>query len=327
SELIQKECAQVPFGRCFCGRAILTPEIRFVDCSEMSHEVHDPNWQPHAHYFVPILYGDKKLGLINLYLKEGHRCNQKEEDFLATIANTLASIIVRRRIEEDLQQSENRLRLLSSQLLTVQETERKRMARELHDGIGQMLTAIKFKLESTLQRNGEVLTGEKETALKETIPMIQESIDEVRKIQMDLRPSTLDDLGILATITWFCREFQKIYSGIGLDTKIYIQENEIPTALKTVIYRVMQEAINNLAKHSRANQVILTLGKNGLHIELSIQDNGVGFNPEAILSPLGPKRGFGLTSMSERTELSGGSFSIRSEIGGGTEIKAKWPIG
>jgi signal transduction histidine kinase len=142
---------------------------------------------------------------------------------------------------------------------------------------------------------------------------------------MDLRPSILDDLGILATLTWFSREFPKTYSNIRIDKVIDIQENEVPDTLKTVIYRISQEALNNIAKHSNADLVRLSLEKKEGKIKLIIQDNGMGFNLEGILSTERSKRGLGLTSMRERTELSGGSFSINSTIGTGTIIEAVWP--
>jgi len=232
----------------------------------------------------------------------------------------------RKRAEEALRESENRLRSLSSQLLTVQENERKRIAMELHDGIGQLLTAVKFKVESILQVKGKGKAKAKEESLEAIIPMVKESVEEVRRIQMDLRPSTLDDLGILATLGWFCREYQKIYSHIRVQKEIDLQESEVSTPLKTVIYRVMQEALNNIAKHSKADLVYLSLRKKENKIELTIKDTGMGFDLEEILSPERSKRGLGLNSMRERTELSGGTFVIESTAGKGTTIRAEWPI-
>jgi PAS domain S-box-containing protein len=236
-------------------------------------------------------------------------------------------ITERKRAEEALKESENRLRALSSQLLTVQENERKRIALEIHDGIGQILTAIKFKVEDITQQMSKGKAIVKEKSLETIIPLIQESIEEVRRIQMDLRPSTLDDLGILATTDWFCREFEKIYSTIHIEKLINIHENEVPAHLRTAIFRVMQEALNNIAKHSKADLVHLSLQKTDGTIELAILDNGQGFNLMEVLSVEGSKRGLGLTSMRERTELSGGSFVVESTRGRGTVIRALWPTG
>jgi signal transduction histidine kinase len=215
-------------------------------------------------------------------------------------------------------------RRLSSRLLSVQEEERKKIARELHDGIGQTLSAIKFIMESTLNKIPP--TSPSPQYLETVLPLIQNAIEEVRRIQTDLRPPSLDDLGILATLSWFCREYQKIYSGIRVDREIEIGEQEVPDSLKTVIYRVLQEAANNIAKHSEATRVRLSLRKKEEGIELVIEDNGKGFDPREILSGERDRRGFGLASMRERTEFSGGSFSIESKEGSGTRVRALWKI-
>jgi signal transduction histidine kinase len=114
---------------------------------------------------------------------------------------------------------------------------------------------------------------------------------------MALRPSTLDDLGILATISWFCREFQNIYSKIRIEKRIDIKEDEVPDPLKTIIYRVMQEALSNSAKHSGADLVRLSLRRPDGAIELAIEDNGLGFDLEGVLSAESSKRGIGVSSM------------------------------
>ena len=235
-------------------------------------------------------------------------------------------ITERKRAEEALKESENRLRALSSQLLTAQESERKRIALELHDGIGQMLTAIKFKVESILEEKGKGKASAKEKSLEAIIPMVRETVEEARRMQMDLRPSTLDDLGVLATLGWFCREYQKIYSHIQIEKEIGLQENDISVPRKVVIYRMTQEAMNNIAKHSQANLVRLSLAKKENDIELVIRDNGAGFDLEEVLSPERSKRGLGLASMRERIELSGGTFALDSTVGKGTTIRASWPL-
>jgi signal transduction histidine kinase len=229
------------------------------------------------------------------------------------------------RASEKLRRSEEELRLLSSQLLTAQENERGRIARELHDGLGQSLSAIKFKLEEVHSAVGKGIGEADVKSLGPIISLIQNAVEEVRRITMDLRPSTLDDLGILATITWFSREFQKIYSAIKVEREIKIDENDVPESLKIIIFRVLQEALNNAAKHSEANLVHLRLGKTDGNIELAVEDNGKGFEVEAALATPSSERGFGLGSMRERTELSGGSFVIDSVKGKGTTVRALWP--
>jgi PAS domain S-box-containing protein len=240
------------------------------------------------------------------------------------ILGNVVDITRRKEMEKTLKKSQRDLRLLSSQLLTAQEDERKRIARELHDSIGQSLSAIKFGLENTLRGVEHRAFEACIESLKGLIPMIQTAIEEVRKIGMDLRPSTLDDLGILATIAWFCREFESIYSGIQIERRIEVKEEEVAYSLRTTIYRVLQEALNNVAKHSRANRVGLSLRRTGEGVELAIQDNGVGFDRREEFDAATLRRGLGIASMRERIELSGGSFTIESSPGQGTVVRAWW---
>ncbi len=216
------------------------------------------------------------------------------------------------------------LRDLSMRLISAHEEERKRIAGEIHDTLGAYLAAIKFKVESAHLEIGKTASGWTEY-LNTIIPLIQECVEECRRIQMDLRPPMLDDLGLLVTLSWFCKRFQTIYSKIRIEQKIEIEEGDMPLPLKTVAFRVTQEAMNNIGKYSKADLVRLSLRKMDSRIELAIGDNGQGFNLEEVSSPERPWKGLGLKSMRERTEFSGGSFAIESAEGKGTIIRASWP--
>ena len=231
----------------------------------------------------------------------------------------------RKRAENLLKRSEKELRLLSAQILTAQENERKRVALELHDGIGQSLTAIKIWVENNLKKikKGETVLGKK--GLKPVVKMIQDVIEETRRIAMDLRPSMLDDLGITATISWFCRQFQSVYPNITIKKKVDLKEIQLPDVLTTSIFRIVQEAFNNVAKHSKADLVHLRLLQKGDTIELVVEDNGKAFTVDDDVLLESSDQGFGLANMKERTELSGGTLKIRSKAGKGTTISALWP--
>ena len=242
------------------------------------------------------------------------------------ISGIVQDMTKRRKAEEALRESDKELRILSNQLLSAEEKERKRIARELHDGIGQALSAIKFGVENSLRELRDGPNQSELISLESLIPLTQKTIEEVRRIVQDLRPSILDDLGILATITWFCREFQNVYSSIQIKKEIDIQENDIPSPLKTVIYRILQEALNNIAKHSEADSVQLKLKKIAEGVELSLRDNGLGFNITEVISLTPSRRGFGLASMRERAQLSGANFDIKSAEREGTTIRVKWDV-
>jgi PAS domain S-box-containing protein len=232
----------------------------------------------------------------------------------------LGLVNVTRRIK-----AEGALRQSRKHFMTAQENEKKRVAQELHDSIGQSLTAIKFALENSLDEKAGRTAEARVESSRAVIPLVQQAIEEVRRIHTDLRPSILDDLGILTTINWFCREFRMIYSNIRIEKEVAVQENEVPEPLKMVIFRVLQEAMNNIAKHSDADLARLSFRKTDSAIALTVEDNGRGFDPEKALSLKNSEKRFGITSMKERTELTGGSFAIKSGSGTGTAISASWP--
>jgi len=227
-----------------------------------------------------------------------------------------------RHSEKELGKTREQLRDVSFKLLLAEETERKRIAQEIHDGIAQHWSMVKLRVERILDQLGKEIA----TPLKDILPIIQVGLEETRRIQMNLRPALLDDLGILATISWFCREFQKAHPAIHVETKIDVQEEDISNPVKTVIYRVLQEALNNISKHSKTALVTLTLQKTEGAIEIIIQDQGQGFELNAVLSQKSYEKGLGLSGMRERTHLSGGSFTIESTKGIGTTIQASWPL-
>jgi signal transduction histidine kinase len=230
----------------------------------------------------------------------------------------------RKQTEKALQRSKDELRRLSSQLLIAQEDERKRIAGELHDSLGSHLTAIRFTLETArkqLERGGA-----NPDCLDGPIAEIQRVIGEVRRIWTDLRPSILDNLGLIPALDWFLNQYEVNYQGICIEREFSIEENRIPEPLKIVIFRIVQEALNNIAKHSNAEQARLSLiGRESL-MELIIEDHGDGFDLESVMSNGGKTKGIGLTSMRERAELSGGVFLPASHRGEGTKICISWPL-
>lgn len=231
---------------------------------------------------------------------------------------------LRRRAEESLRCSEQELRGLAAELLSAQEQERSRISRELHDTIGQSLAAVKFTVENLLARDRGKKAPSFDESCQAVIRVVRGSIEELRRIQKTLRPPTLDDLGIIATISWFCREISGIYPALRIARKIGVTEQEVPDRLRIVIYRILQEALINAARHSGAETVSVTLRGARGRLELAVCDHGVGFDPAAATSRRATDGHFGLLSMRERAELSAGSLEIESSPGKGTTIRASW---
>jgi signal transduction histidine kinase len=215
-----------------------------------------------------------------------------------------------------------RRRDLSQLMLVAQESERKRIAADLHDSLGQLLSAAKFGVESALDH----ADAHTRTTLVDVASTVKQALEEVRRIAMNLRPSTLDDLGILATLSWFLREFRSIYRGIEVEASFPREERDVPDRLKVTIFRVVQEAMNNIAKHSRATRARVRLERCPGTLRLTIEDNGVGFDVRAVAARAGVDRRMGHSCARERIESSGGNFDLSTSPGAGVCIVITWPL-
>ncbi|RDH85239.1 MAG: hypothetical protein DIZ80_02140 [endosymbiont of Galathealinum brachiosum] len=258
-----------------------------------------------------VIQRTKELKQLNLQLE--HELQNKEETNIK------------------LKESHDYHRELLQVIFTTQENERKRIACELHDSIGQSLAATKFKIEGLLLNNKNIFNKDDNNQFNNIVDTIKNLIDETRHISMNLRPATLDDLGAIATLKWFCREFENTYSKIKIDLSLNIDEHDISDDKKTVIYRIVQESMNNIAKHGDATTIQLELNRSNSNLNLNISDNGRGFNISSLTKKLNKSDqpsicGFGLNSMRERAESINGTFKIESKPGKGTSILVSWKI-
>ena len=229
-----------------------------------------------------------------------------------------SEITQRNKLEETLRKSEARLQQ-SSQLIRSHEGERKRLSQDLESSILSKLTAIQSTLERRVSQLGKETPPEK-LELENLISTVQNAMGDARRIMTNLHPSFLGDLGFVAGLNLFLREFQKMHSCVQISNQISLQEIDVPKDLGVVIFRVLHEALNNFIRHSQGDQVYISLKKKGGGIRLLIEDNGIGFNPESS------RKGLGLDSMRGRVELSGGIFKIESASGKGTTIRATWLV-
>ena len=446
---MQNICAGVPFGKCLCGRAASSREIIFSSSVDGRHENTYEGMLPHGHYCVPILSGDRVLGVINTYVSAGHRNTQEEAKFLTMIADTLAGIIERKRglnalrLSEEISQlllnstgeaiygvdldgefifanktcvkmlgyrdeqdllgrnmhnlihhsradgtryplekciihqaittgkgihlddvfwtadgssffaecnsypinrdglvigsvisfsditerknrdrelieSREHLRNLAKRLQEIREEERTLIAREIHDELGQTLTGLKmdlFWLSGRLPKNWKHLPRR----AQEMISLIDSTINFVRKLSTELRPSMLDDLGLKAAIEWQVQEFaQRTRCKYMLDLKI--RDFSPDSDRDTAIFRILQESLTNIARHAKADYVEISMNEIDSQLMLSIKDNGIGIDKEKINSS-----SLGLISMRERAGTFGGEFSIRALAEGGSQVTLNIP--
>lgn len=228
-------------------------------------------------------------------------------------------------LKKALENSEKERYKASSELIVAQENERKRMAFELHDVLGKSLTAIKFCVENIIFTK-KILGKNTRHQLENIVTMVQDTITETREITKNLWPPVLDDLGIVSTISWYAREFENIYPWIFVDLKISITEDEISDFIKIVIFRILQESMNNCVKHSECKNILICLENDSQGIKLVVEDDGKGFELRKNSSQAINSQGLGLSSMKERARLSDAIFELNSKKGSGTIIKVVWPL-
>jgi PAS domain S-box-containing protein len=245
-----------------------------------------------------------EIGLVPLHFR-----NQD-----CTVAN-VHDITARKQLEAERIEHEDRFRVLSRHLVEVQEAERRKLSTELHDRTSPGLAAIQINLNmfgSLLNTRG---TEDLKALLEDTAGLIQDTTLSIREISSNLRPTVLDDGGLLPALTGYAQQFMQ-RTGV----KIHLQTQEatevLAPAVQSSLFRIVQEALTNCAKHAKASNITLRLGSDGRQVSLTIADDGVGFDPEHLNTP-----GLGLLTMRERAEFAGASFKLESKPGEGTCIR------
>ncbi len=224
----------------------------------------------------------------------------------------------------EVQRREELRRNLLRQIVSAQEAERQRIARELHDETGQTLTALGLGLrgiKNTLQTDPALAIRQ----TSELESLTARALDELRRFVSDLRPAQLDDLGLAATLRWYAGEVEA-RAGLPVELEVQGTREPLKPELNTVLFRIAQEAITNVVRHARASRVLLRLSFADGQVSLWIEDDGQGFEPDSVLTPAGGRKAWGLVGMQERASLVGGQFDILSAHGRGTVVTVTVPV-
>ena len=221
-------------------------------------------------------------------------------------------------------QAQDTLRVFSRQLIEAQEDERRRIARDLHDQIGQVLTAVKMNL-YTVQNFCSA--PEAAHCLKDNIDAVDEALRLVRDLSVDLRPPLLDDLGLATALCWYVDRYEK---RAGVTTEVVIdlpnRNERFSRELETTCFRIAQEALTNVARHARATHVLLQLTRTPATLEMAVRDDGIGFDQAALRKRARRVATLGLVGMQERAHAAGGTLAIHSKLSIGTEIRFSVPV-
>ena len=253
---------------------------------------------------------------MSFWVEQTTRIERSETGTVLEYRSLLRDITERKRAEEV-------FRNLSSRIIEAQESERRRVARDLHDGINQILSSIQFRLKSTEEKD----PNRKNPFMKEVgeaRKLLDEAIQEVRRISQNLRPSILDDLGLVAAVRSVCDEFVE-RSKIQVDLDFSSYGGRLPDNIELVLFRTVQEALNNIEKHSAATRAELKLARKESYVEALIRDNGKGFDFAIIAEKKKKHRGLGLDGMKERVTFLGGTVDVTSKVRRGTQILIQIP--
>jgi signal transduction histidine kinase len=229
--------------------------------------------------------------------------------------------IYKHQTETKLRHSMEQLQTLSRRVLEVQESERRRIAIELHDELGQSLTAIKINLQSA-----ELFKDQNPAELNaENIRIVEDAIQQIRRISLALRPSMLDDLGLVPAIRWLAEQ-TAVRAGFVVHFDIDRQLERLLPEIETACFRIVQEALTNIVKYANATEVVISVRHDGAVLHLSVVDNGQGFDTAAMLEFARQGKSIGILGMQERAMLIGGQIQIDSEIGQGCRITLQSPL-
>ena len=289
-----------------------------------------PEWQ--RHLVVPLVANSDVEGALALFSQDPADFSQTQVTFFEILGQQVGIAIQNARLFGQVRKGQQRLRHLAQRVFTAQEKERHRISRELHDEAGQALTGLKITLEmirADLDRGDEgiVQTEAKliQQQLDAAVELCELTMGQIRTLAHDLRPAALENLGLDMTLRSFCRDF-------GHRTNLAIDYHsddrklpELPAAVDIALYRFLQEALNNVAKHAQCNQARVEFHCDDTTISLTVEDNGRGFDPRAALELQSQAQGIGLSGMQERLESVGGRLIVSSRPNNGTRLVAWIP--
>jgi len=277
-----------------------------------------------SHMVVPMKVGGAMVGRLWAVAEPGRHFNRAEREFATMAGNQLALAMENSRLYDDVQHLAARRGKLLGRVIAAQDERCRRISRELHDEISQSLAAMALDLEAAQVAGSAVREGAIER-LGDMRDRLLTALGEVNRIILDLRPTLLEDMGLLSALRWYASQ-RLDPVGVSVHVRSAGTDERLQPHMETMVYRIAQEAVTNVAKHARARNVWLSTRRASRHFTLSVRDDGCGFDPTSVLSDPDDRVGIGLFGMKERASLVGGSVDIRSAIGRGTRIVVRVPL-
>ncbi len=279
-----------------------------------------------AFVHIPLISKGESLGSLCVGRRQPYQFPSEEVHLLSAIAGQVAIAVENARLYQDLEQKERIRRELLHQVISAQEDERCRIARELHDETSQSLTALLYSLEAAAQKPAHGDGQDNKLLCLEMQRLVRNTLDGVHRLIHDLRPTLLDHLGLLEATRWMA-EKRLGTRGIRVHVTKRGPVRRLESGLATTVFRVVQEATHNIIHHAGAHNTYLDFDFQPYYLAVTVRDDGIGFDPLAIQFRLGSPRGLGLLGMEERVALVGGDLLISSSPGEGCEVQIKVPLG
>ncbi|HUI28037.1 MAG TPA: PAS domain S-box protein [Candidatus Kryptonia bacterium] len=267
---------------------------------------------------LPLSVGSDVVGFLNLFWREVDGCHASEIGLLNQVTSAVAIAVEKSRLFEQVSAGRERLALLSRRLMEVQEAERRHLARELHDEIGQYLTGVSLILGDLERRSLDTA----QVPLRDAHKLVDDLIVRVRDLSLDLRPAMLDDLGLLPALLWLFERFSK-QTNLDVDFHHIGLDRRFPHDVETAAYRIVQEALTNVARHAGVSRVLVRVSADHDRLSVVIADQGKGFDAEAVLATAATS---GLSGMRERATLAGGRLRVESGLEAGTRVRAEFDL-
>ena len=267
---------------------------------------------------LPLSAGSKVVGFLNLFWREVDGSHAGEMALLTQVTNAVAIAVEKGRLFEQVTAAHERLEALTQRLLEVQETERRRLAHELHDEIGQTVTGMGFLLDTIDGLSAPMASAR----LEQVKQLVSELVAQIRNLSLNLRPSMLDDLGLVPALLWLFGRYTA-QTNVQVDFDHQGLERRFDPEIETVAYRVVQEALTNVARHARVDQVSVRGWLENGSLLLEVRDDGTGFEPGTLNVATAS---LGLAGMRERASQIGGRLALESEPGAGTRVRVQLPV-
>lgn len=321
-------CLESPpkLGECLCGLAIERGRVVISeDCwTDERHTRSWPRMPQHKDVCVPLIVRGKVLGGMNIRLPMAKEITESVTQLLTSVGGQISVAVENARLFETVDLHRERLRVLGARLAEAEETERRQLSHELHDQVGQNLTALGINLNILRSQLPPQDAKRMITTLDESMALVEQTTERIRDVMADLRPPMLDDYGLVATLRWFGTQFA---SRTALSIAISGEEPapRLAPPTENALFRVATEALTNVAKHAQATQVTVSVECTDEALRIIVEDDGTGFDPHIETEP-GEDRGWGLITMAERIESVGGRFWVESgPYNGGTRVFAVVP--